>query len=69
MGRLGSCWAQIRNRSHDAEHSAEVYVQELLGLPEHIRVEAILGIGDPDEEKSPLSVEALRYAKVRSNRW
>ena len=31
---LGSCWAQIRNRQHDAEKSAETYIRELLGLPE-----------------------------------
>src|SRR6185369_11019672 len=44
---LGSCWAQIRERQHDYEITAEHYIQELLGLPEHLKVECILGIGHP----------------------
>jgi hypothetical protein len=41
---LGSCWAQIRNRQHDYEKTAEAYVKELLCLPEQMQVECILGI-------------------------
>ena len=66
---LGSCWAQIRNRQHDGEQTAENYVQELLGLPEQIRVEAILGIGHPAERKLPLAAARLQRAKIRHNRW
>lgn len=66
---LGSCWAQIRNRVHNKEKSAETYVQELLGLPEHIKVECILGIGHPAELKSPVPADKLLYEKIRYNRW
>jgi nitroreductase len=66
---LGSCWAQIRNRSHDIEKSAEVFVQELLGLPEHVKIESILGIGHPGEKKNPLSTDKLHYEKIRFNHW
>lgn len=66
---LGSCWAQIRNRLHDDNKSAEMYVQELLGLPEHIKVEAILGIGHPAETKSPVPAGTLRRDKIKYNRW
>ncbi len=66
---LGSCWAQIRTRAHDGEKSAECYVQELLGLPEQIKVAAILGIGHPAEKKSPVSAEKLQHGKIRKNRW
>jgi len=66
---LGSCWAQIRNRQHDAEKSAESYIRELLGLPERITVEAILGIGHPAEKKSPLSAGKLQQDKIRHNGW
>lgn len=66
---LGSCWAQIRNRRHDHEKSAETYVQELLGLPEHIRVESILGIGHPAEKKRPVSADKLQRDKIKNNRW
>jgi nitroreductase len=66
---LGSCWAQIRNRQHDVGKSAETYIRELLGLPEQITVEAILGIGHPAEKKSPLSADKLQCAKIRRNGW
>lgn len=66
---LGSCWAQIRNRRHAAGQSAEGYVRELLGLPEGITVEAIVGIGHPAERKRPVPAGTLRHDKVRYNRW
>lgn len=66
---LGSCWAQIRNRQHDNEKTAESYVQELLGLPEHIKVECILGIGHPAELKKPVSEDSLQRNKIRKNSW
>jgi nitroreductase len=66
---LGSCWAQIRSRQHDAGQSAESYVQKLLGLPERIKVESILGIGHPAEHKVPVSADKLQHDKIRINRW
>jgi nitroreductase len=66
---LGSCWAQIRNRQHDREKAAESYVQELLGLPEQIKVESILGIGHPAEKKHPVSADDLQHNRIKHNRW
>ncbi|WP_136513001.1 nitroreductase family protein [Geomonas edaphica] len=66
---LGSCWAQIRNRKHDARQSAEAYIQELLGLPENIKVECVLGIGHAAERPRPLPAEKLQHDKIRRNRW
>lgn len=66
---LGSCWAQIRNRRHDAGNSAESFVRELLGLPEGITVEAIVGIGHPAESKRPVPAGKLPRDRVRFNRW
>lgn len=66
---LGSCWAQIRNRRHDASLSAEEYLQKLLGLPEQVKVECIVGIGRPDERKRPLAAAKLQGEKIRKNRW
>lgn len=66
---LGSCWAQIRNRKHDARMSAEGYLQELLGLPPSIKVECVIGIGHPAERPGPLPVEKLQRDKIRHNRW
>lgn len=66
---LGSCWAQIRNRQHDGSSSAEAYVQQLLGLPEEIKVECIIGIGHPDEIKKPVAASTLPQQKIRNERW
>ena len=64
---LGSCWIQIRKRHHNAKSSAEEYIQKLLGLPDHIRVQSIISIGHPDEEREPLQADELEYHKVRHN--
>lgn len=66
---LGSCWAQIRNRQHNEGKSAERYVQELLGLPDHIKVECILGIGHPAELKKPVPEDRLERHKIKKNSW
>ena len=66
---LGSCWAQIRKRTHDSGRPAEEYVRELLGLPDHFKVESIIGIGHPGEKRAPLSADKLEYGKVRHNRY
>ncbi|QOX79988.1 nitroreductase family protein [Trichlorobacter lovleyi] len=66
---LGSCWAQIRQRQHDKQMTAEQFVQELLGLPARIRVEAIIGIGYPAEKRRALAVSQLDYSKIRHNRY
>lgn len=66
---LGSCWAQIRERQHDYEKTAESYVQELLGLPEHLKVECVLGIGHPAEKQRPVAADKLQQNKIKHNRW
>jgi len=64
---LGSCWVQIRKRTHDNKKSAEAYIQELLNIPLHFKVEAIIAVGYPDEEKSPHAKAELQYDKVHYN--
>lgn len=66
---LGSCWIQIRLRPHDAHTTAEAYVQELLGLPAHIKVQSIISIGHATAGRSPLQAEELQYDKVRHNAY
>ena len=66
---LGSCWAQIRNRSHKSGIDAEAFVKELLGMPEQIMVETVIGIGHPDERKMPVKIETLQRDKIRRNSW
>ncbi|OGU18144.1 MAG: NAD(P)H-dependent dehydrogenase/reductase [Geobacteraceae bacterium GWC2_53_11] len=66
---LGSCWAQIRNRQHDTDITAESYIRKLLDLPEQLKVECVVGIGYPDEKKLPVPEDKLQNDKVKSNRW
>jgi len=66
---LGSCWAQIRNRQHDDELTAEEFVRHMLELPENIVVESIIGIGYPAENPPPVSANKLQYEKIRRNGW
>jgi len=61
---LGSCWIQIRNRMHDETRSAEAYVAEILGIPDPVKIEAIVAAGYPEEEKPPHPRETLPYEKV-----
>jgi nitroreductase len=66
---LGSCWIQIRKRTHDDQMTSEEYVRNLLNVPEHLHVESIIAIGYPAEIKEPLPREQLKDEKVRFNRY
>jgi nitroreductase len=66
---LGCCWIQIRNRKHTETMSAEQYIQCLLELPEHIKVECMVSIGYPNETKNPVPDSELAYNKVKHNNY
>jgi nitroreductase len=66
---LGSCWAQIRLRPHNAECSAEEYLKDLLSLPSTHAVECIIGIGYPAEEKTGHAFEDLPFDQVHRDRF
>ncbi len=64
---LGSCWVQIRERFTPSQESAESYVKGILNIPEKYRVECILALGYPGEEKEPHEEEKLPYEKIHYN--
>ncbi|MBD3386287.1 NAD(P)H-dependent dehydrogenase/reductase [candidate division KSB1 bacterium] len=66
---LGSCWIQIRRRQHDEKQSAEAYIQDLLNLPRHIKVESIISIGYAAEERAPLPAEEFLQDKIHHNHF
>jgi nitroreductase len=66
---LGSCWIQIRKRDHTSELTSEAYIQQLLGLPEHITVESMIAVGHPAETRTPLPADSLQRDKVRHNHY
>jgi len=61
---LGSCWIQIRDRMHAEDTTAESYIAELLDIPKHLKVEAMVAIGYPGEKKAPHARETLQYEKI-----
>ncbi len=63
---LGSCWVQVRNRRFDEQTTSEQYLQKLLGIPEHIKVESIIALGHPAEKRAPLPRADLKDAKVHA---
>lgn len=48
---LGSCWVQIRKRSHSTGIDSEEYVQRTLDIPDHLCVASIIAIGYKENEK------------------
>ncbi|UCH37117.1 MAG: nitroreductase family protein [Candidatus Bathyarchaeota archaeon] len=66
---LGSCWGQIRLRNHDKTQSAERFVQEDLNIPAHLRVEAIIALGYPAEDKASIPLSELLSEKIHHNRY
>ena len=66
---LGSCWIQIRNRMHNDTITSEEYIRDLLHIPTNYKVESIISIGYPDEERPPQDVEKLQYEKLQSNQY
>jgi len=64
---LGSCWIQIRDRMHDQTKAAEAYISEVLNIPKKLKVEAMIAIGYPDEQKAPRPKEDLQYGKIHQN--
>lgn len=66
---LGACWVQIRQRYHDEKTTANVYVKNLLGIPTHCEVEAIVAVGYPAEKKLPRAEDTLDFKKIHRNRY
>lgn len=64
---LGSCWIQIRQREHSPVKTAEEYVREVLNIPDHLKVEAIIAIGYPAKKLPPHSEAELDRKKIHLN--
>jgi nitroreductase len=66
---IGSCWIQVRNRYNAENEPAETLVQELLGIPEYLKVECIMSFGYPDETRRPVDESKLKWEKVHIEQW
>ena len=65
---LGSCWVQVRLRDHDAQHSSQEYVAEVVGLDPALVVEAMVAVGYPAELKPGHPASSLPRDKVSYDR-
>jgi nitroreductase len=66
---LGSCWAQMRLRPHGDGRTAEAYVREVVGLPEQLAVDCIIGIGYPAEAKPGHPRGSLLFNQVHHEQF
>ena len=64
---LGSCWLQIRNRMFNEAITSGEYVQQLLHIPEYIKVESIISLGFAAEHKEDKIRYELKHNKIRIN--
>lgn len=66
---LGTCWIHVRNRMHNENISTEDYVKDILNAPESAKIECIIAIGYPDEEKSPHDINNLFKDRVHYEKY
>lgn len=61
---VGSCWIQGRLREAPDGDTTENYLRSILNYPPGYKLEAILSLGMPGEEKEAHKLEELPYDKV-----
>ena len=66
---VGSCWIQGRLRMTEDGRTTERYIQEVLGVPENYKLEAMLSLGMPDEYKEGHDLSDLPMEKVHWGRF
>ncbi len=66
---LGTCWVHVRNRQQSENISTEDYVKDVLDIPESLKVECIIAIGYPDEEKPRHDVEELFKERIHYEKF
>lgn len=65
---LGSCWGHAHDRYHD-NLSVEDEIKKILNIPEGYRVLCVIGIGYPNEEKQPHSLDEVEMEKIHKEKW
>ncbi len=66
---LGSCWIQVRMRKAPDGGTAEAYLRDVLGFPEHLCLEAILSLGVPAKQPEPHALPDLAAENVRWEKY
>lgn len=66
---LGSCWIQGRLREAPSGQSTEEYLRDILGYPEHYRLEAILSMGIAASHPKRTELSELLTEKIHRERF
>ena len=61
---IGSCWIQGRMRMTQDGRRTESFIQDVLGVPENYKLEAMLSLGMPGEFKAGHDLCDLPMEKV-----
>lgn len=61
---LGSTWIQVNQRMNDHEISAADYIRQIMNIPDHLQVLALLAIGYKVRERQPYSDEELLWERI-----
>lgn len=62
---LGSCWCQVRKRGFGDGRNAEEIVRNIVGAPDTLAVECIIGIGYREKPRSAYSDDRLLWDQIR----
>lgn len=66
---IGSCWIQGRLRQASDGRTTENYLRELLGYPEHLKLEAVLSLGMPKDRPKAHTEDELLPEKIHRERF
>ena len=62
-----NCWVQIRRRETENGTLSEMYIRELLSIPDKYGVLAVLSIGMSDKTPTPHTVSEVDFSKVHED--
>jgi nitroreductase len=66
---MGSCWVQIHRRYHNDDKTANEFIRELLGIPDHLEVLSVVGIGYKAADRPAVSEKEINWHKVIRNSY
>ena len=66
---LGSCWIQLRIRQAEDGRDSEIFVRDLLNIPDNYLCQAVLSIGNLEKSPKPHDLEKLHYDKIHSEKF
>ncbi len=66
---LGSCWVQGRLRKANDGRDTEDFLRDILEFPENYKLQAILTVGVPNEERGAYGLSQLPMDKVHIGKF